>query len=97
MTQKVSPEYSYTRLGTTNATAVQIFSGWGVLHYIVVNLTTAATIGIIDGTAGNITNVGKLKSSIPEGTYRYDIVLGGGLRIVPSGHLGDVTVVWSQG
>lgn len=97
MTQRISNEYSYTRLTSANAAAVQIFTGRGVLHFITVNTTTAASVGIIDGISGGIPNIGKLKISVAEGTYRYDAVCGAGLRIAPSGHLGDLTVVWSQG
>lgn len=98
MTKHVSPEYNYTHLGTSTATAVQIATGRTILHYITVNTTTAATIGIIDGTAGSLvsSNVARIKASVAEGTLRYDATLSAGLRIAPSGHLGDITICWSQ-
>lgn len=98
MTKRVSPEYNYTRV--SNSTGAQIATGRVVLHYITVNATSAAAVAIIDGTSGNTANVGQLKASVVEGTYRYDATLGSGLRITSSNgtsHTGDLTVVWSQG
>lgn len=95
----VSNEYVFTNLTSATNTAVQIATGRVILHFITVNSTSALTIGVINGTSGNVTssNVARLKASVAEGTYRYDVTLGTGLRIAPSGHFGDVTVVWSQG
>ena len=89
--------FSTTRLTSATATAVQIFTGPGKLHYITVNTTSAAFIGILDGTSGSIPGIGKLKASVAEGTYRYDATIRNGLRIAPGGHLGDVTISWSTG
>ena len=86
-------DFKYTYINS--ATTTQVFTGTGRLHYITVNTTAAGTIGIIDGTSGTTVNVGQLKASVAEGTYRYDVAVGAGLRIV-TGAASDITVCWSK-
>jgi hypothetical protein len=96
----VSNEYNYTRLTTQSTGTIQIVTGYAVLHYITVNLTSAATIGIVNTNYKNLSatsTVGRIKASPTEGSFFYDVGMSQGIRIVASGHLGDVTVVWSQG
>jgi hypothetical protein len=77
-----------------SATTTQVVNGPCTLHYIVVNTTAAGAISIIDNTTGTTVNVGSLKASVVEGTYRYDIRLAKGLRIVTAG-ASDITVCYS--
>lgn len=85
--------YNGVVYGSTVNSAQTVFTGMGVLHYITVNQSTATTIGITN-TAG--TSFGTLKSSIAEGTYRYDISMNGCI-ITPGAHLGNITVSFTQG
>ncbi len=96
MTQKVSKEYDKVHYSNATGAQTAIFAGRGVLHYIVVNTTSACTIGAIDG-GGNTNNVLQLKASVAEQTYIYDATIANGLVINFSAHCGDVTVVYSQG
>ena len=57
------------------------------------NTTAAGTIKIIDGVSGTTTNVGLLKSSIPEGSYEFNVSMQLGIRIV-TGAASDITVVY---
>lgn len=94
MSDSVKHKYNYKYL--SNVTGAQkIFDGNGTLHYITVNQTTATTVGIIDG-AGATANVGQLKTSIAEGTYRYDVTIANGLTIKPAAHCGDMTICFTQ-
>jgi len=88
-TNSVSNIVAASGLGQT-----QIFTGACTLESITVNLTSAWTIGIIDGTSGSTPNVGLLKASIAEKTYTYNCRLANGLRIAYSGHGGDITVTY---
>lgn len=85
--------FQYTYI--SSATTTQVATGLVKLHYIVVNETAAGTIGIIDNITGTTVNVGQLKASVAEGTYRYDITCGVGLRIV-TGAASNITVCWSK-
>lgn len=85
-------KYKYTYI--TTQTTTQVLAGPGRLVAIVVNTTSAGTIGIIDGTAGTTVNVGQLKASVAEGRYKYGIAVAQGIRIV-TGSTSDITVVWS--
>lgn len=88
-------EYQYKNI-TTNTTT-QVFVGRGLLRSIVIGTTAAGSITITDtdGTTSN-GNIGILKASIVEGTYRYDVSVSRGLSIVTAGS-SDITVCWAQG
>ena len=77
----------------TTATTTTVKSGRGVLARIVVGTTAAGAITIYDNTAASGTIIGKLKSSIVEGTYHYGVKFGTGLTIVTAA-ASDITVVW---
>lgn len=86
-------DYQQTYLAT-NATT-QVFSGKGVLHAITIGETAAGAISVIDGTSGSTVNVSSLKTSIAEGTYRFDCSISAGLRIILAA-ASKITVTWSQ-
>ncbi len=93
MADATKHRYNGVAFGSTVNTAQTIFTGQGVLHYITVNQTTATTIAIAD-SAG--VNKGTLKTSVAEGTYRYDMSMNGCV-ITPGAHLGNITVVFTAG
>ncbi len=99
MADSTKHRYNYKYLNSTTNTNQLVFSGAGVLHYITVNRTSATTIGVSDASvAANATaNVAQLPSNAVVGTYRYDVSVMNGLVIVPGAHIGDVTVVYTQG
>ena len=82
---------SYKYIST--ATTTQVFTGACTLVAIVVNTSAAGTIGIIDGVSGTTVNVGQLKSSVAEGTYKYQVTMAQGIRIV-TGAASDITIVY---
>lgn len=89
-------EYRYyyiTGLGT-----VQVFSGKGVLHSVVVNgIGTGGTIKIVDGLSGSTANIGTITlTSSPVATFLYDVSVSTGLRISTSGSP-DITVTYTVG
>lgn len=91
------PANSNTNIvAASGANQTQVATGPCTLESITVNLTSAWTIGIIDGVAGSTPNVGLLKASVAEKTYYYNTRLANGLRIAYSGHGGDITVTWRQ-
>ena len=53
----------------------------GVLHSIVVGTTAAGTITVSD----NKGTIAVLKASVGEGTYLYDVVYNGFLKVVTAG------------
>lgn len=73
----------------------QVVTGQGTLHAIVVGETAASAIQIIDNTTGTTTNLGELKASIAEGTYRFDVRFHTGLRIYSAGD-SKFTVIYSK-
>ena len=86
---------SYTNIVAAGGVGqTQVVTGPAVLESITVNLTSAWTIGIIDGTSGSTPNVGLLKASVAEKTYLYNLRVANGIRIAYSGHGGDITVTW---
>jgi hypothetical protein len=84
----------YNKEYISSATTTQVKTGSGLLRAIVVGETAAGAIKIIDGTFGTTTNLGELKASIVEGTYRFDCVFGAGLRIVTGG-ASKITVIYA--
>jgi hypothetical protein len=84
----------YNKEYISTATTTQVRTGSGLLRAIVVGETAAGSIKIIDGTSGSTTNLGELKSSIAEGTYRFDCVFSAGLRIVTAA-ASKITVIYS--
>lgn len=80
----------------SSATTTQVKTGPGQLHAIVVGETAAGAISIIDGTSGTTANIGTLKASIVEGTYRFEnCKFSAGLRIVTAG-ASKITVIYSS-
>jgi len=75
------------------AATTQVASGPCYLEAIVVNTTTAATVGIIDGTSGTAVNVGQLVASAGVGRYEYNCSMNSGIRVVTGG-AGNYTVIW---
>lgn len=76
---------------------VQVVTGPTTLVGISFNLTSAAVVGIIDGTSGTTPNVAKFKASPSEGFYSFPYIrLANGLRIVTTtgAHLGNITVIY---
>lgn len=86
-------DYQYTY--SEGSETIQVFTGKGQLHAIVVGETAAGTIGIIDGTSGSTVNVATLEASIPEGTYEFNCSIAEGLRII-AGAGSKFTVMWSK-
>jgi hypothetical protein len=86
-------DYSKTYIATASTT--QIFTGRGMLHAITIGETAAGAISVIDNTAGSTVNVASLKTSIGEGTYRFDCSIANGLRIITAAN-SKITVAWSQ-
>jgi len=84
-------EYYYI----ASADTTQIVTGQGTLHAIIVGETTANAIQIIDNTEGTTTNLGELKASIAEGTYKFDVRFHTGLRIHSDGN-SKFTVIYSK-
>ena len=84
---------TYAHIST--ATTTQVETGVAILKAIVVNATTAFTIGIIDNTTGTTVNVGQLAASVVEGTYEYNTVMRTGIRIVTGG-ASDITVIYKK-
>ena len=67
-----------------------------VLKSIIVNVSTAVTVGIIDNTSGTTVNVGRIGTLAKTGSYLYNVQLTTGLRIVVTGVstiTPDITVV----
>lgn len=62
-----------------------------VLHAIVVNELAGGYIEFLDGS----TPLGRLKASVAEGTYEYDIVIDDSLKIVTDTAIGDITITYS--
>lgn len=71
-----------------------IFTGKGTLQAVTINTTAAGYVWIMDGDV-NIVRA-KLKPSVVEGTYWYNIVMSTGLTVALS-NSSDVTVTWTQG
>jgi hypothetical protein len=97
------PSNNYTLIATSYITGLQVATGPTTLERVVVNTTSAWTVGFIDGTSGTTVNVGQLKSSIAEGTYFYNLRLASGLRVVTSAtgmvdstSAGNITIAWRQ-
>lgn len=90
------PANNYTQLTTSYQTGLQISTGQTILERITINLTTATTLGIIDGTSGVTINGPRFAANAVVGTYHYGIVLAKGLRVTAPAHLGDITIVWRQ-
>lgn len=84
--------YKYAYI--SGAATTQVFTGLGRLIAIVVNTPAAATIGLIDGTAGTTVNIGQLAASVPANRYKYGITLAQGLRIITAGAT-DITVIYA--
>lgn len=79
----------------STATTTQVKTGPGKLHAIVIGETAAGAISIIDGTTGTTANIGVLKASIAEGTYKFENCnFSAGLRIVTAG-ASKITVIYS--
>lgn len=87
-------DYVPTYISTNTTT--QIFTGKGVLHAIVVGTTAAGAITVADGTAVSSATFAVLKSSVAEGTYRFDCACATGLRITTAAS-SLITVIWAQG
>jgi hypothetical protein len=68
-----------------------VLDGGGKLVAVVVNTTAAGTVAIADGSGTFAT----LKSSIAEGTYRYDVEVG--FLQLTLGAASDVTVIYEGG
>ena len=70
-------EFLFNYIATATTTTVAEASA-GVLHSITIGETAAGTITISDNTG----TIGVLKTSIAEGTYTFDVVYNGYLRII---------------
>lgn len=79
----------------SEAATTQVFTGKGILHAIIIGETSAGAISVIDNISGSTVNIGTLKASIAEGTYKYKCAVSKGLRIITAG-ASKITVVWSQ-
>lgn len=87
-------DYVPTYISTNTTT--QVFTGKGTLHAITIGTTAAGAITVADGTASASTTFAVLKSSVVEGTYRFDCSCSNGLRITTAAS-SLITVMWSQG
>lgn len=87
----MNDDYKYSYIDS--ATTTQVKTGRGALHAIIVGEAAAGAISIIDGTSGSTANVGTLKASIGEGTYKFDCVFASGLRIVTAAAT-KITVIY---
>lgn len=85
-------EYNATHV--TSGTTLQVFTGHGILHGIIVNNTTGTAISIYDGVGITTSIIGILKASVVEGSYIYDATIANGLYITHG--TGDYTVLWTQ-
>jgi len=86
-------EQAFEKAYISSATTTQVKTGAGVFHSIVVGETAAGAISIIDNTTGSTVNIGRLKASIVEGTYEFDVAFSAGLRIITAG-ASKITVVY---
>lgn len=77
------------------AATTQVKTGAGILHKIIVNTpVTAATIDLIDNTAGAVINIGRITcQNTNPFELSYDVAFAAGLRIITSGAT-DITVVY---
>ncbi len=78
---------------TETAGATTIKSSAGVLRAIVVGSTPTKAIEIYDSAGSGGTKLGELKTSIAEGTYRFDCNFAAGLHISNPGG-GKLSVIW---
>jgi hypothetical protein len=85
---------AYNKVHIADAASTLVYSGPCVLRYITVNTTAAGATTVADALSDTTPVVAILKSSIAEGTYRYDCVMATGL-FVKTGHADqDITVVY---
>ena len=78
---------------TEEATATTIKSGKGILRAIVVGSTPTKAIQVYDSVGEGGTKLAELKTSIAEGTYRFDCIFATGLHISNPGG-GKISVIW---
>lgn len=85
------PAYEHKNISTATTTVVS--SGPCLMHCITVNTTAAGAITVYDNTAASGTKIATMKSSIAEGTYRFDVNCRVGLTIVTAA-ASDITVAY---
>jgi hypothetical protein len=71
-----------------------VYSGQCVLRYLTLNKTDTGTVAISDMTDDS-SPIATIQDSAPEGTYRYDCVMGLGIYVTLGGSQ-DVTVIYER-
>ncbi len=83
-------------------TTTQVVIGPAILERITINVSSAYTIGVIDGTAGTTANVATIYKSATTGPHDFNCAMANGIRIVTTQTavtgtiLPDITVVYRQ-
>ena len=80
---------NYVATGRTE----QVKEGPGILHAIVVGVTAAGAIDVIDGISGTTANIASLKASIAEGVYTFDVAFSVGLRVITAA-ASNITILY---
>ena len=84
MTQDYNSYYNIKTCSVAGV-ATQVSSEPCVLKAIIMNVATAFTVGIVDGTSGSTANVGTIYKNATTGSYLYNCQLNAGLRIITTG------------
>lgn len=93
--------YSYANISSANASTTRstiVRGGAGVLGSITVSSTSGQVIGIYDAnsaTTSGATLIGKIKASVAEQTFNYDVSVVNGITLdVPASYTGSMTVTY---
>lgn len=82
MSNSIYGDFRGTYIASANAT--QVKASQAVLHSVIVGSAAVGSVSIYDALSGTTNLVAQVSLATPQ-TYTFDISLGNGLRVIPSG------------